>query len=101
MNQSTSNSTNKAANNKVLLLIQKGMTQDKAFVVISERTSRSSAVIKSYFHHHGGHKEGTHGNCKLTKEEENQLISLLIVFSVMHEAISIKGIQEFIKKIFL
>ena len=71
MNQLTSNSTNKAANNKALLPIQKDVTQNEAFVVVSEETGRLSAAIKSYFHHHGGHKEGPYGNCKLTKEKEN------------------------------
>jgi len=100
MNQLSSKSTKQAANDKVLLLVQEGSSQDEASVVVSEETGRSAAAIKSYFHWHGGHSEGTHGNCKLTKEEENQLISMLIVFSMMHEAISIKGLQEFVETIF-
>ena len=90
-----------AANDRVLFLIQEGITHEEAFLVVSKEADRSSPAIKSYFHWHGGHNEGTHGNCKLTKEEKNQLISMMIVFSMMHEAISIKSIQKYVENIFL
>ena len=101
MDQLTPKSTEHAANNRVLFLIQEGITQEEAFLIVSRETDRSSPAIKSYFHWHGGHNEGTHGNCKLTKEEEDQLISMMIVFSMMHEAISIKSIQKYVENIFL
>ena len=100
MEQLTINSDYQAANKKVLLLIEEGASHKEAFAVVSDETGRSEAAIKTYFHRLGGNKKEIHGNCKLTKEEENQLTAMLIVFSMMHQAIRLKNIQEFVKKVF-
>ena len=99
MEQLSSRSTKEAANNKVILLVQDGATNEEAFAIVSAETGQSASAIKSYFFQLGGNNEGIHGNSKLDKEEESQLVSMLIVFSIMHEAVTIKGMQEFVEKI--
>ncbi len=100
MDKLNTSSTNEAANDKVLLLIQEGYFNDDAFKSVSKETGRSIAAVKSYFHRHGGQPFGIHGNSKLTCEQEKMLVSMVIVFGMMHEALSIKDLKEFTEEIF-
>ena len=96
----TSNSDNKSAHHQVLWLIQEGMLQKNAFDVVSGKTGQAALAIKTYFHQYVGSNSSAHGNSALTAEEESQLTSMLIVFSLIHQAISIKSIQEYVSKLF-
>ena len=68
MEQLQFNSTNEAANNKVLLLVHKGVPHKDAFASVSKERGRSVAAIKFYFHYNGGSMLEIHGIFALTGE---------------------------------
>jgi len=83
---------------RVVFLVGSGKTLKAACVVVSDETGKKWQAIKMQYHRCGGNKKRKHGRCKLTIKQEGILLSVIITFSVMHEALTMAETKNIIKK---
>ena len=86
--QLTSITTPQRANEVVHQLLQEKVTLKDACAQVAEATERSADAIKKFYQRHSKDKIKAHGNNKLTMEEENILVCVIMVFSSFHEGLS-------------
>ena len=89
----------KVIHQKVLSLIDAGKKLQDSCKQIGKEIGKSWLAVKRTFYRQGGSKSKAHGNSKLTKLQENILLSIIIVYSILHDPISKPEIRHEIKNL--
>ena len=89
----------KVIHQKVLSLVDAGKKVKDSCKQIGKEIGKSWLAVKKTFYRQGGSKSKAHGNSKLTKLQENILLSIIIVYSMLHHPISKPEIKHEIKNL--
>ena len=93
-------SDKEAIHERALFLVNKGITLKDACKKISKETGKSHVAVKKIYQRQGGNPDKDHGCCKLTKEEENIILSVVVVYSLLHLPLTKKELQKEVKNLF-
>ena len=96
----TESSDKEAIYQRVVFLMSGNMTLKRACEIVEEETGQKWATTKQQFVRRGGSTEKRHGHCKLTETQEGVALSVAIVYSVMHEALTTPSLCDHVEKIF-
>lgn len=77
---------------RVLYLVQNGSLLKEATEIVAEETGRTASGIRETYRRAGGNPDKDHGRNKLTNEQENILTSVCIVYSICHQALTVKDL---------
>ena len=74
--------------------IARGLSMNAAYKKVSREIDKGFWAVKKA--HQRGRPGATrdHGNCKLKKRDEESLLSVVIVFSLMHELLELSDIAQ-------
>ena len=68
---------------------------------IAKKIDKTVNTIRKHYHRNGGGSSGKeHDNRKLSKEQENILLSIIVVYSLLHMPIVLKEIQSEVLNLF-
>ena len=88
LDELSSNTDSKRCNQVIHDLIEDRWTLKAACEAVSKKTGRSFASLNKYYQRHGKDESKVHGLNKLTKQEEDVIVSIAIVYSTFHEGLS-------------
>ena len=100
LDELSSFTSSKRCNQVLHDLIQDRWTLKDACQAISEKTDRSPASLKKYYQRHGKDQHKAHGLNKLTKEEEDILVSIIMVYLTFHEGLTCQEVVELAKDLY-
>ena len=87
-NTITTKYTPEALCERITTLTEHGATAESAFPKVAKETGRTVAAVRRAYYRAGGLVTKHHGNWALTKEQEELMTCLLIVFSLVNESLS-------------
>ena len=96
----TAQSNKDAIFSRVNFLLEGGMNVKEACLQVERENGQKWATTKQQFVRRSGSTGKHHGRCKLTKSQEGVILSMAIVYSTMHEALSLDGLQEQVQIIY-
>ena len=96
----TANSNKSAIFGRTVFLVNSGQSLKNACETVEAESGRKWQSTKQLYVRYGGSQERKHGLCKLTLEQESILLSMVIVYSAMHETLSLGELQEHVQKSF-
>ena len=77
------------------------MSLKNACKKIAKETGKTANAIRKHYYRNGGGSFGKeHGNRKLSSEQENILLSIIVVYSLLHMPIFLKEIQSEVLNLF-
>ena len=77
------------------------MSLKNACKKIAKETDKTANAIRKHYYRNGGGSSGKeHGNRKLSSEQENILLSIIVVYSLLHMPIVLKEIQSEVLNLF-
>ena len=96
----TFNSDKEAILGRVSHLISTGITLKAACEQIEQESGQKAATTKKQYQRSDTAAAKRHGHCKLTQEQEGILLSILVVYSLMHEALKPSDIANHVQATF-
>ena len=99
-NTTTTKYTPEALCKRITTLTERGATAESVFPKLAKETGRTVAAVRRAYYRAGGSERKHHGNRALTKEQEELMTCMLIVFSLVHKSLSNWDIISKASKIF-
>ena len=90
----------KALHQRVLYFVDQGMQLKGACKRVGKEASKSWNSIQKHYYKHRGSDLKDHGGCTLTKEQSSILLLIIVVYSLLHQSLSVGEIQGEVKNLF-
>lgn len=92
--------SSKHCNTIIHELIKDKWTLKAACEAVGKKTLRTPESLKKYYQRHGKDQSKEHGLNKLTKEEENILVSIAMVYLSFHKGLTWHELIEIVKNVY-
>ena len=84
----------------MLFFVDQGMNLKHASKKVAKECDKSWSAVQRLYYRHGKSKVKDHGHCTLTKEQSSILLLIIVVFSLLHEPLSVANVRDEVKNLF-